>query len=309
MSATVNILSQVKGLVDVIKKNQTQKKDNNSANRALINKLLQMESAYNSRQTQKTPDYSKPITQTPSKPAVSYKNDSQLRQEASDYVDSIAAENKKKQQQKAAEKIDTLQSKGIKAYQKSVDEQKKSLDEFSKNKEYISGRMIRQGLTNSSIKEDWHELNRDDYLQAIDTIRAGYNEYMAGLNKEIELINSALSQSLSDYNLTLAATYETKLQQLKEEQLKAIEKLNSYNNLYAKNQEYEGGHLTEKEFEEGYSGEKALEMENRYKEAINLYGSMDKNSALKYIEDNSSELKQTLGLYYARLLEEIKNKK
>lgn len=309
MGATVNTLSQVKGLVAKIKQKENNIKDYNSANRALINKLLQMESAYKQKSASANPDYKRSISTEGGSLAPVIKSDNEIMQEASKYVSDLASENKRKIDSQANEKISKIESKGIKAYENQQEKHNKSLSDFNKNKDYITSKTIKQGLTHSSIKEDWQNKNLNEYLSAYDAIRADYNRYMDELGKEINMINSARTQSLSDYNLKLASEYERKLQQLKNEQIKAIEKLNSYNNLIEResNDNKQKQAEYEKELAEGYSGEKAVEMDNRYNEALNFYKSMDNKIAVKYIEENSEELKRTLGLYYTKLLEEIKN--
>lgn len=318
------VLGQVKGLVDKIQRSQNIVKEYNSANRALINKLLSMESAYKQKSQPKMPDYSNilPKAENSSLPKVSTKE--QLKEQASDYITELKQQNKIKAENKAQEQISKIQLKQIKGYENLNNQEKIAFENFSSGKENITEKTIRQGLTNSSITKNWHDENSQEYFRLIDQIRLQHRNYMDELNRQIEIVNSAKQQSLSEYNLKMAAEYEKKLKNLQDEQIKSISELNSYNQLYdaqekSRQQEIEKlqqewtsqqeqiqKQQFEKELKDGYAGEKALEMENRYKQALSFYQSLDKKRALGFIEENSAELKKTLGVYYQRLLNDIK---
>lgn len=305
MSATLGIINQIKSLVDIVKKKDKKNKETTSANRALINKLLGMQSAYNNKEISFAPEYSQTISIS-NKPSI--KSDIQLQEEAAKHVSDLLAENKKKAEAKAYEKIVKLEDKQLKAYRKFTDSQDKLASQLDSQKEYITSKVIRQGLTHSSIRDDWQQKNTQDYLSAMEYVKRDYADQVAQIEAQINIINTAKIQSLADYDLALASAYEKRLQQLREEQIKIIEKQDSYNRFYQGQMDILEQEQLEQELLEGYSGEKAIEMENRYQQALSFYKSLDKKRALNLIEDNKLELKQTLGWYYMRLIEEINKK-
>ncbi len=308
MRTTLGIISQVRNIANAIKNTDKKRKEASSANKALINKLLEMEKAYNEKTAKPTPNYDKQVPQSLSS-TPTLKDDKQLQQEATDYVSQMVEQHRQQTEAKAKEKITKLEDKRLQGYKKYTDSQEKTTDKFGATEEKITGKTIRQGITHSSIKEDWHRENMENYLHTMEIIRQDYDEYMAQIDAQISLINQAKQQSLAEYDITLAALYEKKLQELRKEQIASMEEQEKYEKHYKEQADKLYQQQLEKELLEGYSGEKAVEMEERYGKALEFYKSLDKSKALKYIADNKSQLKQTLGWYYWELVEEIKKQR
>ncbi len=302
MSATLGIIQQIKNLVNIMKKKDQKNQQTSTANRALIDRLLEMQKAYNQNTLTQPKDYSQPA------PLPSSKSEAQLKEEASQYVSDLVEQNRQKIEAKTTEKISKLEDKQLKALRKYTDSQDKSQKKHQTQEEYITARTIKQGLTHSSIRDDWQLKNTQDYLSTMEIIRRDYDDQIAQIETQINIINTAKLQALADYDLTLSATYEKKLQQLRSEQINAIERVNAYNRDYERQLEQFRLEELAREMKEGYSGEKAVEMQNRYEQALSFYKSLDRSKALKLIEENKSDLKQTLGWYYMQLVNEIKRK-
>lgn len=318
MSTTHDILKQVKGLVTKIKQKDEKIQNENSANKALINSLLQMENSYKEKNIKAAPDYSNVFLEN-TQPALQLKDENALKKEASQYISNLANENLKKINESTKNKLENIEGLQIAASEKQKEKAQKASNNFEDKREKIGSSTIRQGITNSSIKQSWLDSNVRGYVDSLHAIKNEYATQIKNLDRQIDIIKSSKEQSLYDYNLKLASEYEKKLAKLKDEQLKAIEKLGTYEKLEEKNQnqitklemqwEKEQQQIEDeqlqRELQEGYTGEKALEMENRYKTALEFYEGVDRATALKMIEKNKEDLKETLGLYYTRLIKDI----
>lgn len=329
MGATNFIIKEVQSMVDKIKEKDQTTAKNNNANTLLINKLKDMEKAYAKKTKEEMPDYNRivPINITNSPIEIEKKNDNMLSDEADNYIKLLKNEGLEKINNQTKEKMDSVQNKKLnayKSYKQNIDSEKEN---FQENRENKNQTVVRNGIASSSINTSWENEISNEYIERSNLIKTDYENFINGLNKEIDTISQSKNDALIDFNLYLAGEYEKKLSELKKEQMKAIEEANAYNqklleqeqdlnelrqqailnyqNEWAINKNIEKQLETEKEMKEGYNGEKADEMQNRYNMALNFYKSIDKNEAKNLIDKNETFLKSNLGLYYTKLIENI----
>ena len=329
MGATNFIIKEVQSMVDKIKEKDQTTAKNNNANTLLINKLKDMEKAYAKKTKEEMPDYNRivPINITNSPIEIEKKNDNMLSDEADNYIKLLKNEGLEKINNQTKEKMDSVQNKKLnayKSYKQNIDSEKEN---FQENRENKNQTVVRNGIASSSINTSWENEISNEYIERSNLIKTDYENFINGLNKEIDTISQSKNDALIDFNLYLAGEYEKKLSELKKEQMKAIEEANAYNqklleqeqdlnelrqqailnyqNEWAINKNIEKQLETEKEMKEGYNGEKADEMQNRYNMALNFYKSIDKNEEKNLIDKNETFLKSKLGLYYTKLIENI----
>ncbi|MDD4315930.1 MAG: hypothetical protein PHC84_02090 [Clostridia bacterium] len=323
MSNLGAIVSQARQLAEKIKQKEQTSKAKSGANAALIRKLTEMERAYNKSSQQQMPDYSTLLPAAPEVKEPVVKSQAQLMKEASTAVKQQAGQYRKQTLEKAGEKLGSLEEQQLQTAEKQHRELDNAYAAFEQGRQQISDASIRQGLTHSTIKNEWQRLNTGEYLTDFEDIKQRYDARIAELSRQMEAVNTAKLQSLADYNLKQAAEYENTLSRLTAEQVKEIEKINEYNKQTLSQQQQRQKQVAaleekwraeqqqklkeqqEKERLDGYSGEKELEMRRRYDTALNFYKSMDKKEALRLIEENKGDLRNMLGLYFDRLLSDI----
>lgn len=194
--------------------------------------------------------------------------------------------------------------------------------EHAVNKDKAQNNAIKNGLVNSSIiTETNNELekakdysvkeNANDFEQKINDI----DDEIEKLSVERELKKNQLS---SDYRKKI----DSKINSLKADRQKEIDKIDKYNNDVAKQEKEYAQELKdyEKEYEEdwqknnkkneeyvrqnGYSGEEKKDYDNRLKNAYDFYKQLPKKDANEMIQNNPN-LRKYLGLNYNQLLKEI----
>jgi len=199
-----------------------------------------------------------------------------------------------------------------------LESEEKVLTEAHKNN------MIVQGLVNSSVNQTVKSDVKSLFDAQKTAILADFDQRTDEIEAKIALTQVSFDQALIQYDLQYAADLETKLSALKVQQEKLKEEVNAYNKKIAEQEiKYQQERLDQLaaleeqravkqaeadaqtaayESEYGYSGDKADEMESRYQLAYNTYSQMDKDTAKKLINEQSEALKDTLGLYYQRLI-------
>lgn len=193
-----------------------------------------------------------------------------------------------------------------------------------------SDRMIVQGIVNSSVYQTGLDDISGSLITQMSQAKSALDIKLLEIEGKITQTRLGLEQALYQYDLQYAAGLEAKVNSLRLEQEKLKEEVNTYNKKIAEQElkyglerekkiaEIQAEHIKqtaeqqerqkETERELGYSGAKAEEMENRYKLALDTYNNLDKDVALDLINKQNAELKQTLGLYYQRLINAIMNK-
>lgn len=222
------------------------------------------------------------------------------------------------------DKLDTSAENAEYDYQKDIQVLEGNVE---KQSEAHKADMITQGLVNSSINAGGQDAILSAYEAESAAAKAAYelnlDEIAGKISKAILDFDNALMQ----YDLQYAASLEAKTVSLKLEQEKLKEQVNAYNKKIAeqelkykqerlktlaalederlKNQAELEAKTKAYEKEHGYEGEKAEEMESRYRLAYDTYNKLDKEVALSLINADNESLKETLGLYYQRLIDAV----
>ncbi len=183
--------------------------------------------------------------------------------------------------------------------------------------------MVKQGIIHSSISANTFTDTAKERERTLAERAEKYTATLHDYNKAIELIEQNRVYALQEYELKFAADLEGKIIALKKERDNLIAAVNTYNAKIIKDeaayQKYREDTISKMEAERhaaqekkdketakreqvtGYTGPKAVEMEARYRYALEFYNSLPKDIALKLIEENSGVLKSTLGFYFADL--------
>ncbi len=183
--------------------------------------------------------------------------------------------------------------------------------------------MIKQGIIHSSISANTLTDTESEKVRALTERKEKYTATLNDYNKAIELVEQNRLYALKEYELKFAADLEGKIIALKKERDNLIGAINTYNAKIIKEeaayQKYKEDSISKMEKERqiaqeqldketakreqvtGYTGPKALEMDARYRYALEFYNSLPKEVALKLIEENESVLASTLGFYFGDL--------
>jgi hypothetical protein len=315
----------VETVKNALQKSKPLSSEDKSASQVLIDKLKSMDSAYRSKNALPLADFSSvPDNLGLTPKTYTEPTEEELLEKAKIAVEPEYKSKKEKlieSTQNSMDKLETETAKLQSDYLKNAE--KLNLKELEQEESHKNN-MILQGLVHSSV----NETVKNDYESVFNEQKAAalleFEQKNADLENRMTKTQLSFEQALMQYDLQYAADLDAKLASLRFEQEKLKEQINAYNKKIAeqelKYQKERSETLAEMEKERtekqaqidadtaeyeskyGYSGEKAEEMERRYQLAYNTYSQMDKADALRLISMQSEALKETLGLYYQRLI-------
>lgn len=191
-------------------------------------------------------------------------------------------------------------------------ESKESLnDQINNAKKNAENQAIKRGIARSSII--MNELENFDKIKIEETAKMeqALNSQIAQINFEIESLNSRLDDSLKAFDLSYAVKLQNKINDLKEEQTKKIEKALEYNNKIAL-QEAQFNQKQKELNSKQSSNLSTFDMDTakaKYDIASKYFSGISKEDALNEILNIDADYyRKHLGNYYYKLYNEIRNR-
>lgn len=225
-----------------------------------------------------------------------------LRDYYSNGVQSILDSNEKS--------VSNLNSKAEKAIETANSSQEKLNNEVDVAKQNAQNQAIRRGLARSSII--MNQLEGYDKLQIEESakIQQNLDNQISQINFEIESLNSRLEDSLKAFDLSYAVKLQNKINNLKEEQTKKIEKALEYNNKIALQEAQYNSKQKELSAKYGTNNSSTIETNSaskaKYEVAKSYFAALPKEDALNELLNTSADfLRSQLGNYYFKLYNEI----
>ena len=171
--------------------------------------------------------------------------------------------------------------------------------------------LSRKGMMHSSVGDLSRESLRSEHREAVERTESAYDRKVAVLDRKIEQANTAYETALNNYEIDYAIRLENKLNRLKSERdraAQAYQKEHSEDRKKAydyylfrnesENKEYENAHAE-------YKGDKKENYQARYDYLVGALSGYDKESIHLFLSENAEVLKDYLGLYYDRFIEEV----
>ena len=171
--------------------------------------------------------------------------------------------------------------------------------------------LSRKGLSHSSVADLTEKEITSGYRAAMGEADAAYRQKVAAIDKKIEKAQTAYESALKNYEISYAIKLEDKLNRLKEERDRAVEKYNEEHksekekayDRYLLNRSTQD-QLYEKEYGD-YLSEKKANYQERYDYLLGELKGKSKSAVTAFIKRNESALRNALGLYYDRFVEEV----
>ena len=177
--------------------------------------------------------------------------------------------------------------------------------------------MIKQGIARSSIATGEEEGLRESYEATVLAERERSETKIKGLELEKALLEKEFKNDLENLKISHATKVQNKIDKIVGEIDKENQKIFEYNNKIAMQEQkdkkeiarIQSNALAEKyqqmrdEAKYGYSGEKKENYLQRLDIARDYFNRLDKEQALKELQENE-KMYEYLGLYYNRLLSE-----
>lgn len=211
-----------------------------------------------------------------------------------------------------AKSISDLNSKAEKAIN-NFEKNKQSLaDQIENAKTNAENQAIKRGIARSSIiagqLENFDRMKIDKQTE----MEKELNNQISQINYEIDSLSSRLEDSLKAFDLNYAVKLQNKINDLKEEQIKKIEKALEYNNSIAlKEAEF---NLKQQEKSAKSSSQTQSSLTNdvqkaKYKAAKDYFSNFSKEDALsELLNTNADYFREQLGSYYYKLYSDLKAK-
>lgn len=221
--------------------------------------------------------------------------------------------------------------KNVKKYESQKEENKKKAEddllklaqEYVQNKKANDNKMVKNNLTMSSIKTNVENALKNDYEGESQYTKEKLENKINLLDSEIESVNQRKEKAMEALDLEYAVKLDESVKKLLKEKQSAIDEIEAYNAKAAKDeltyqknkanylQEYRDKLAKEKneklnnEIRYGMSGDKKIEYDNRLSTVIEFYDSMPRRIAEQMVNGNIM-LKNYLGTYYNTVLDRYK---
>lgn len=221
--------------------------------------------------------------------------------------------------------------KNVQKYESQKEENKKKAEddllklaqEYVQNKKANDNKMVKNNLTMSSIKTNVENALKNDYEGESQYTKEKLENKINLLDSEIESVNQRKEKAMEALDLEYAVKLDESVKKLLKEKQSAIDEIEAYNAKAAKDeltyqknkanylQEYRDKLAKEKneklnnEIRYGMSGDKKIEYDNRLSTAIEFYDSMPRRIAEQMVNGNIM-LKNYLGTYYNTVLDRYK---
>lgn len=200
---------------------------------------------------------------------------------------------------------------------------------YSQLRERANDDALKRGIARSSIAAGQTDALSAQHLKSATDAENAYTIAVANIDASISKLERDKDNALEELDLKYAVELDQKINDLKSERDKTVEKYEKYNNeIRKKNDEYEANrqkkisdYLNQKEKDKlekdkqqrdyeskyGYSGEKLKNYTERYKVAYDFYSSLSPEIAADALKA-SPNMKYYLGEYYDKLLSSLKSK-
>lgn len=199
----------------------------------------------------------------------------------------------------------------------------KLAQEYVQNKKANDNKMVKNNLTMSSIKTNVENALKNDYEGESQLTKEKLENKINLLDSEIESVNQRKEKAMEALDLEYAVRLDESVKKLLKERQSAVDEVEAYNAKAAKDeltyqknkanylQEYRDKLAKEKneklnnEIRYGMSGDKKIEYDNRLSTVIEFYDSMPRRIAEQMVNGNIM-LKNYLGTYYNTVLDRYK---
>lgn len=199
----------------------------------------------------------------------------------------------------------------------------KLAQEYVQNKKANDSKMVKNNLTMSSIKTNVENALKDNYEGESQYTKEKLENKINLLDAEIESVNQRKEKAMEALDLEYAVKLDESVKKLLKERQSTIDDIEAYNAKAAKEelkyqkdkanylQDYKDKLAKEKndklnnEIRYGMSGDKKIEYDNRLSTVIEFYDSMPRRIAEQMVNGNIM-LKNYLGAYYNTVLDRYK---
>lgn len=205
-----------------------------------------------------------------------------------------------------------------------------NLDKLYKQlRENANDNLLKRGIARSSIAAGSMDALDASHLKSASDAESAYSKAVANINDSIAKLERDKDTALGELDLKYAVELEDKINELKAERDKTVEKYEKYNNeIRQKNEAYEENRQKkisdylkqaeknklekekqQREYESqyGYSGDKLKNYSERYQVAYDFYSSLSPDIAADALKA-SPNMKYYLGEYYNKLLSSLQSK-
>ena len=170
--------------------------------------------------------------------------------------------------------------------------------------------LSRRGLSHSTIADLTSEEVKEGYRSAIRETDEAYDRKVQAIERKIQKADEAYNTALKNYEISYAIKLEDKLNRLKAERDRAVDKYEKEHqddkqkayDRYLINRSTQDK-LYEDEYGD-YLSEKKANYEERYNYLLSELQGKDKDEIASFIKRNEKTLRGSLGLYYDRFVEE-----
>ena len=157
------------------------------------------------------------------------KSDEELRREADKYAEDNYNRRVSALDVSTGGKLATVNRKLGDLEAKGESDIREAQGNYQSAQESISEKAIRNGTVNSSIFRALRDTAAEEYAVKMQEIGAELNRKTEELNRQKEIIETSRYLALQDYELKRAAEYESKLAELRQEELEARKAVADYN--------------------------------------------------------------------------------
>ena len=240
-----------------------------------------------------------------------FAGDEELLSQAKESLDSLYGDKKATAKEKYQSKTADLESSLSELKTDRARALFRESEKFDQEAGRLAEKVQKQGVSHSSVAllagADLNE-RRD---QALEDVNHAYDKKIEAVDGKLARLNASYAEALKNYELSYAVQLEkeigrlqSKRDRLEKEYVKehAGEKERAYDAYLAKerkeNRSYE-------ESEGDYTGAKRENFQKRYDYLVGALEGKTKSSVKIFIKQNETRLKEYLGLYYDRFVEEV----
>ena len=240
-----------------------------------------------------------------------FASDEEIYEKAKESLDYLYGEKKSKTTaQKEQSVADLTQQK-----QSKTAEKKNALseldDKYARSTDRLIEKMSRNGLLHSSILENSLEEQTRSKSAEAQALEQGYKNKINAIDQKISRLNASYEDALKNYEISYALELEDKIGKLKTQRDKAVsafEKTNASEKEQAYDaflQEEEARNRAYEESMGDYTDSKRQNYQERYDYVVGALAGKDKTAVSRFIKENEKKLKEYLGLYYEKFVEEV----
>lgn len=307
-------------------KDKEQKEKYSSAEKALNDRLAQMDKQYVASLPK---DEYNPKDDLPEKLEIPRKeytgmDEEEIKVKAQEDNAKLLESEKLKEQdafEKNLQKYNTQKQENI---NNTEDELLKLAQDYVKSKKANDNKMVKNNLTMSSIKTNIENALGDQLDSESEYTRQKLQDKITIIDDEIKSVNDRKDKAMQSLDLEYAVKLDESVKKLLKERQSTIDEIEAYNTKATKEEvKYQqdrnkyiqevNDRIAKEKYEQnnselryGLSGDKKVEYDNRLATVIEFYDSMPKRIAEQMVNSNIL-LKNYLGTYYDTVLNRYKN--